>query len=182
LAAFKNLVTKENIEKKHIDLIVSLAESGENGSRTDLPNGLYAVKEYEYMSIVRRVESAPSKVYAFKVGKTAFAEYGTIIVTKTIAHKDAIARGLLVVDTAKLPRNARWRTRKDGDTFTKFGGGTKLLNAYLIDKKVPTRLRDKLPVLAVGAEVLIVGGIEISDKIKTDRETMQAYVVEFVKD
>ena len=182
MAAFRLIGAKDNIEKKHIDLIISLAETGENGSRTDLPNNLFAVREYEYMSIVRRIAPAAHKVYSFKMGKTNFVEYGTIIVTKTISHKDAVARGLMVVDVDKLPRASKWRTRKDGDVFTKFGGGTKSLNAYLIDKKIPTRLRDKLPVLAYGNEIYAVAGYDISDKVRTDRETLQAYVVEFVKD
>jgi len=182
MSAFDLISARENIEKKHVDMILTLAASGENGSRTDLPNNLFAVKEYEYMSIVKKVPSSSSKVYSFKIGKTSFAEYGMIITTKTIAHKDALARGLMVIDVDKLPRASKWRTRKDGDMFTKFGGGTKSLNSYLIDKKVPTRLRDKLPILAHGNEIYAIAGIEISDKVKTDRETIEAYVLEFIKD
>jgi len=182
LAGFDKIFVRENIEKKHIDMIISLGLTGENGSRADLPNNLFAVKEYEYLSIVRKSTPAISKKYSFKVGRTNFFEYGTIIVTKTISHKDALSRGLMVIDVDKLPRASKWRTRKDGDNFTKFGGGTKALNAYLIDKKVPARLRDKLPVLAFGSEIYAIAGIEISDHVKTDRETIEAYVLEFVKD
>ena len=183
MAAFESIGIKENIEKKHIDQIITLAGSGENGSRTDLPNNLFAIKEYEYMAIVRRVAPSVSKIYSFKTGRMVFHEYGTIIVTKTISHKDAVARGLMVIDVDKLPRASKWRTRKEGDVITKLGSsGQKSLNAYLIDKKVPSRLRDNLPVLANGSEIYAVAGLDISDKVKTDRETMEAYVVEFVKD
>jgi len=182
LTAFDTINARENIEKKHIDMILTLAASGENGSRVDLPNNLYGTKEYEYLVLVRRVPTSVSKIYSFKVGRTLFSEYGQIIVSKTISHKDAVSRGLMVVDVDKLPRNSKWRIRKDGDTFTKFGGGTKSLNSYLIDKKIPTRLRDKLPVLAYGNEIYAIAGVEISDKVKTDRETLEAYVLEFVRD
>ena len=182
LTAFELINARENIEKKHVDMILTLAASGENGSRTDLPNNLYAIKEYEYMVIVRKVPTSASKIYSFKIGRTNFAEYGQIIVTKTISHKDALSRGLMVVDVDKLPRSSKWRTRREGDVFTKFGGGQKSLNAYLIDKKVPTRLRDKIPVLAHGNEIYAIAGVEISEKVRTDRETLEAYVLEFVKD
>ena len=99
-----------------------------------------------------------------------------------MSYKPARERGLMTIDADKLPRTARWRTRRDGDNFTKFGGGTKGLNAYLIDKKIPARLRDKLPVLANGNDILAIAGIEISDKVKTDLNTLEAYVIEFVKD
>jgi tRNA(Ile)-lysidine synthase len=182
MSAFDMIGAKENIEKKHIDLIMTLARTGENGSRTDLPNNLFAVREYEYLAIVKKTPAVREKIYSFKIGRTSFAEYGTIIVTKTISHKDALERGLMVIDVDKLPRNAKWRTRADGDIFTKFGGGTKPLNSYLIDKKIPARMRDKIPVLASGNEIFAIAGVEISERVRTDRETLEAYVLEFVKD
>ena len=182
--AFESMGMRENIEKKHIDLICALARGGQNGSRIDLPNGLYAVKEYEYITLVKKSTVTKTTVSApFKIGKTSFPNFGTIIVSKTISYKPSRDRGLMVVDVDKVPRTAKWRTRRDGDNFTKFGGGTKALGAYLIDKKVPARLRDRLPVLANGNDILAIAGIEISDKVKTDNlGTLEAYVIEFVKD
>ncbi|MCL2229181.1 MAG: tRNA lysidine(34) synthetase TilS, partial [Firmicutes bacterium] len=182
LSAFEKLDERQDIEKKHIDIVMTLAQSGENGSRVDLPNSLYAVKEYEYIAIVRRVQATAVREFSFRIGHVVFPNWGTIITTKTISHKDAVARGLMVMDVDKLPRQSKWRTRKDGDVFTKFGGGTNTLNKYLIDKKIPARLRDKLPVLAHGKEVYAIAGIEISETVRTDRETLDAYVVEFIKD
>jgi tRNA(Ile)-lysidine synthase len=184
LSAFALINARDNIEKKHIDLVVTLAHSGENGSRVDLPNNLFAVKEYEYMAIVRRVPPTANKIYSFKIGKTNFAEYGTIIVTKTISYKDAISRGLMVLDVDKFPRTSKWRTRKEGDVITKFGSHSpKPLNAYFIEKKVPARLRDKIPILAYGSEVFAVAGYDISEKVKcVGFQTLEAYVIEVVKD
>ena len=182
LQAFDTLGARYNIEKKHLDLIYDLASTGENGNRVDLPNNLYAVKEYEYITIVRRGAFSKHHTVVFKAGQTAFPGFGAILVTRTISFKQALAKGLLVLDVEKVPRSAKWRTRQDGDQFTKFGGGTKSLSAYLIDKKIPSRLRDKLPVLAVGNEVLCIAGLEISDKVRTDSTSVEAYVVEVVKD
>ena len=183
LKALGDIGMRENIEKKHIDLICDLARNGENGARIDLPNFLYAVKEYEHITIVKKPNTGHKQTaMSFKPGKTPFSGYGTIMVSKTISYKPARERGLMVIDADKLPKGAKWRTRKDGDVFTKFGGGTKPLGKYLIDIKVPARLRATLPVLAVGNEVYAIAGIEISDKVKTDMNTAEAYVIEFVKD
>lgn len=184
LQAFDSLGLRYNIEKKHVDLICALAASGENGSKVDLPNNLYAVKEYAFVTIVQKSDTQTSRqqTMPFKPGKTAFPGFGTILVTKTISYKLARDKGLLVMDADRIPRTAKWRTRKEGDQFTKFGGGTKALAAYLIDKKIPSRLRDKLPILAVGSEVLAIAGVEISDKVKTGPDTLEAYVIEIVKD
>jgi len=80
-----------------------------------------------------------------------------------------------------LPRKAKWRFRLDGDMFEKIGGGTKKLNSYLTDKKIPARLRPTTPVLALDHEVYVVGGVDISEKVKTDRDTIDAYVLEFIR-
>jgi len=193
LNAFTEIDGRENIEKKHIDMIIELAQNGENGSRVDLPNNLYAIREYEYIAIVRRIATPQTKVVAFKVGKIAFPEFGTIISTKTISWRDAVKKRTttnqtapyktLIMDVDKLPRGAKWRTRKDGDVFTPFGGGTKTLSKFLIDIKLPARLREKLPVLAFGNEIYAIAGVEISNKVKCiPMETLQAYILEFIKE
>jgi len=183
LQAFDAIGLRYNIEKKHVDLIYDLALAGINGAKVDLPNNLYAVREYEFVSIVKKATAQKYLTTGpFKVGKTALPGFGTVLVTRTISFKPAREKGLLVMDVDKVPRTASWRTRKEGDQFTKFGGGTKSLSAYLIDKKIPSRLRDKLPILAVGSEVLAIAGVEISDKVKTTTETLEAYVIELVKD
>jgi len=183
LQAFDSIGLRYNIEKKHVDMICALALTGENGSRVDLPNGLYAVKEYEFVSIVKKLSAQKYQTTGpFKVGKTVLPGFGAVLVTRTLSFKPAREKGLLVMDVEKVPRTAKWRTRKEGDQFTKFGGGTKSLSAYLIDKKIPARMRDKLPILACGSEVLAIAGVEISDKVKTCQHTVEAYVMEIVKD
>ena len=192
LAGFEKLQGREGIERKHLELVAALAQTGENGSRTDLPGGIYAIREYEYLALVRKQTCAQMKIYSFKIGKTHFAEYGTISVTKTISFKDVIKKqsgepqtgiyNTLVIDVDKLPRTSKWRTRKEGDIFTKFGGGTKPLSSVFIDKKIPIRLRDKIPVLAAGNEIFAIAGIEISDNVRVDSDTVEAYICEFVRD
>ena len=60
---------------------------------------------------------------------------------------------------------------RTGDKFTKFGGGTKNLGDYFTDKKIPVRLRGVIPLVAAGSEILIVCGVEISDKVRLTDET-----------
>ncbi|MBR4418646.1 MAG: tRNA lysidine(34) synthetase TilS [Clostridia bacterium] len=170
-----------DIEIKHINAIMALSADGLNGEKVSLPHNAYAVKEYEYISLVRSENRPEFKEYSFRVGKTLVEGFGTISITKTISYKLAIQRGLCVVDADKLPRKAKWRFRLDGDMFEKIGGGTKKLNAYLTDKKVPARLRPTTPVLALDHEVFVVGGVAISEKVKTDRDTIDAYVLEFIR-
>lgn len=181
-AALEMLDIRSDVEIKHIKAILALSAGGLNGEKVSLPHNAYAVKEYEYISLVRKEMRPEFKEYTFKVGKTVIEGFGTVTVTKTISHKLAIQRGLLVIDADKLPKKAKWRFRLDGDRFEKLGGGTKKLNAYFTDKKIPARLRPTTPVLALDNEVYVVGGVAISEKVKTDRDTLDAYVLEFTRE
>ncbi|MCR5266836.1 MAG: tRNA lysidine(34) synthetase TilS [Cyanobacteria bacterium RUI128] len=59
------------------------------------------------------------------------------------------------------------RTRRDGDYIYPLGlGGKMKLKKYLNQKKIPQHKRDGLIVLASGNEILWVGGVGVSDKIK----------------
>lgn len=175
------LGVRADVEIKHINAIMALSADGLNGEKVSLPHNAYAVKEYEYISLVRREVHPEYKEYSFKVGKTVIEGFGTVTVTKTISYKLAIQRGLCVIDAKKLPKKAKWRFRLDGDMFEKIGGGTKKLNAYFTDKKVPARLRPTTPVLALEHDIYVVGGVSIGEKVKTDRDTIDAYVLEFIR-
>ena len=78
---------------------------------------------------------------------------------------------------------AVWRFREQGDEFAPFGdAGTKSLKEYFIDKKIPQRLRDRIPVLAVGNQILIVADIEIADSLKVDDSSKNLYKIHYEKD
>lgn len=79
----------------------------------------------------------------------------------------------LSFDGGKIPPSAVIRFARTGDRFTKFGGGTKKLGDYFTDKKIPVRLRKIIPLLCDGNEVLVVFGVEISEKVKTDGKTKE---------
>ena len=69
------------------------------------------------------------------------------------------------------------RFRRDGDVFTPFGGKRKKLKQYFIDKKIPKRLRNRIPLICRGDEVLVAVGVEISDSVKQTADTAVKAVV-----
>ena len=173
LSALKRIGITTNIESKHLKMIKSMAVEAENGTKISLVNGLSVIKEYNFITFTNRRVKTSSKKYKFKKGKLDISGYGLIEAITT--RKFEIGKYTHLIDAAKLPKDAEWRFRKDGDMFEKFGGGTKSLSDYLIDKKVPVRLRAVTPVLASGNEILIIAGVEISNKLKVDKNTKVAY-------
>jgi tRNA(Ile)-lysidine synthase len=80
-------------------------------------------------------------------------------------------QSFLMFDINKIPPNAVFRFRRDGDIFKPYKGGAKKLKDYLIDKKIPKIRRDSLVLFADGSEVLAVLGVEISDRIKAEEKS-----------
>ncbi len=166
-------ITKD-IERKHIELIKELA-CMENGKKINLPNDIIVQKEYDYITIFKNEKVIVTQEYPFSVGKTNFAGLYEINIKRT-KKLETVENGL-TIDANLIPKDAVWRTRKNGDVFAKFGSGSKPLKSFFIDRKIPNRLRDLIPVLAVDNEILCVLGIEISDKVKLTENTKTAYIV-----
>lgn len=175
LNALKSIGVSVNIENKHLNLVIDLAMNGENGAHINLPNKVKVYKEYHMLTLTNNLYEPVSQEWAFKTGKIDVSGFGVIEVKKT--SKPNIEGFDHYVDAKKLPRGVVWRLREDGDVFEKFGGGTKLLSDFLTNKKVPSRLRKTLPVLAKGNEIFVVAGIEISDKVKLDETTKTRYMI-----
>lgn len=175
--ALKNIGVNKDIERKHINLIEELAIKGENGKKITLPFNILAIKEYDYVTIYNKQKEEVSFEAEFKCGEFDVTNFGKLVVKRV---KDFDNLDGLLIDYRKVPKDAVWRFRQDGDVFTKFGGGTKKLKAFLIDKKVPARLRDFLPVLASGNEVYVVAGVEISEKVKVEN-VPTAYLISVKK-
>ena len=166
--ALKNLGVKKDWEKAHVDAVYHLS-LGENGKKCNLLKGVVAIKEYDRL-VFYKESQIDITCLPFDLGQITFNN--DIINIEKINRPIDLKSGFFC-DANKIPNTAVIRTKLDGDKFTKFGGGTKSLNDYLTDKKVPLRLRNSLPVLADGNEILAVFGIAISEKIKVDENTKQ---------
>ncbi len=160
-------------------------QSAENGKKFEFLN-LTAVKEaggiaiadiselsYENEGMPFKENLACDQIVKY-AGRIACAEYesyaGDALAT---LGEEGLPLKKLSFDLGKIPSDAVIRFKRAGDFFVKFGGGRKSLSDYLTDKKVPQGVRGTLPLVCDGSEVLIVGGVEISDKIKLTEGTKE---------
>ena len=173
--------SRQDFERRHIDIVRSFAIEAENGNMITLPFKVKALKEYDYIVIgyIKKKENIGE--YPFQSGKLKIEGYGIIrstsskVLTEPKIHQH-------IIDAEKLPSNAVWRFRQEGDTFAPLGlGGTKKLKEYFIDKKVPQRMRNEIPVLAVGNKILAVADIEIADEIKVTVDSKRFYKINYEK-
>ncbi|MGN1208297.1 MAG: tRNA lysidine(34) synthetase TilS, partial [Christensenellales bacterium] len=173
------LKATKDIEKKHISIIKDMAKEAENGVKINLPNNITVHKEYDFITISIKQPKPKLEETNFKLGVFNLVNFGSLTVRKT-SKLDLVKDGHLI-DSEKLPTGCVIRTRKEGDVFTKFSGGTKKLKDYFIDKKIPQRLRSEIPLLCKGNEVYCILGVEISDKVKVDENTKSAYILSYKK-
>ncbi len=177
--ALKGIGITCDIERKHLRAIKDLAINGANGNRLYLPFDAIVFKEYDYVTISNRKQEETTLNQPFKCGEFEVANFGKVNIKRVKSFEPC--EGRLYIDYKKLPKSAVWRFRQDGDMFTKFGGGTKKLKSYFIDKKIPVRQRDNIPVLADGNEVYAIAGVEISEKVKLDENATLGYMIEVKK-
>ncbi|MDD4350906.1 MAG: tRNA lysidine(34) synthetase TilS [Clostridia bacterium] len=170
-----------NIESKHVAQVCEFAKNSQNGALICLPNGIKVYKEYDFITVTLTANAKLTAVHKFKKGTTYLEGYGSIIVkgSQKLGESDSKTH---YIDADTVPENAIWRFRTEGDTFAPFANGTKKLKSYLIDKKIPQRLRDTIPVLAVENTILVVANVEISDKLKVTEDTKKIYKINYEQD
>ena len=182
--AFNLLEIFKDVENAHIDMLTELRNM-RAGSGFDFKNSVRAVRDYDGITLIkneiqnteRKIQDTPAIPFGF--GKFLLAGKTFAVEECKIADKIKSGRNYpppavrrpLFFDAGKIPENSVFRTRRDGDIITKFGGGTVKLKDYLIALKIPARKRDGLVLLASGGSVLLIAGVEISDAVKLTRET-----------
>jgi tRNA(Ile)-lysidine synthase len=126
------------------------------------------VKQYDELAFFTATAEETVAEIPFQVGVFGVGRYAV-----SVTKEKTGATGELAVDGGKIPVGAVFRLKREGDAFEKFGGGTKSLKKYLVDKKIPCKVRAELPVLAFGNEALAVLTVEISQKLKITDETKE---------
>lgn len=167
ILALKHLGIEKDWEKVHLDSTFALWNM-ETGSKINLPKSIIAIKEYDKIVFYKQTNTVNESIPLF-IGKRGFA--GSILFIEEIDALGVDLKSGIYADANKIPQSAVIRTKQNGDTFTKFGGGTKSLGDYMTDKKIPLRIRDSLPILADKNDILVIFGVAVSDKVKADDTT-----------
>ena len=142
------------------------------GATVDLNNGVKTTREHGGIALYVPRAACPAE-YPIKLGAN-FIDGLRIDIAKSDADVRTVRGG--AVDLDKL-EGATLRFRRDGDLFTPYGGKRKKLKQYFIDKKIEKRLRDRIPLVCRGNEVLVIVGVEVSELVKQTQDTVNRAVV-----
>ena len=173
----------EDIESVHINAVYGLMQNS-GGKMLNLPMDVNVYNDYEYLTFVKTFKITNYKLQITNVGRDYFKNHPAAIAAPlrgrgiTNPHAPRLTPRVLYVDGDKLPQGYEIRTRKTGDIFKPFNGHTGSLKEYFINKKIKQRGRDNIPLIAFGNEILVIGGVEISDKVKITEGTKNILRVE----
>ncbi len=157
-------------------------------ARLDLPHGVEAVRRREGVELKRRErtetpreDAAPERRPGIEIpGTFPFeADFGAWRFSCEIEAFPSLPvpqkKYTKWFDYDKINGTAVIRTRRSGDFIAvNAAGGRKKLSDYFTDQKVPSRLRDGIPLLAVGSEILWVVGMRDSCGYRIDGTTERA--------
>ncbi len=148
-----------HVRFQHIEETLQIALEGKPGQQKTLPGGIVAVKEYDKLRLHRKEAIVKEEVCPVKLnvpGKTSVPWCEWLFLTKAGKDMDTAPKNegeknvLLAADKVEFPL---WvRTQQEGDRIAlPQGKGRKKVKDVFIDRKVPKRMRRKIPLVVDSA-------------------------------
>lgn len=159
----KAVGSRRNIGSRHIRAVQSLLTS-QVGSKIRLPGGLTAERGYQEI-FFRREDTLSGKRETLPVR----ADFSVFPLRK--GQKIPEKEYTKWFDYDKISKSVGFRTRKQGDELVLAGVGTKTVQRYMIDARIPAEERDRIPILAAGDSVLWIVGYRMNAAYQVTEDT-----------
>ena len=166
LLALKGLGLEKDYTALHLEQAFAL-QSLERGAKCTLPKDILAIKTADGVAFCKATKKERAEKAKKQPFTTAGFDGGEYVVSVSSAPIEETGRWrVLKMDAGKLPQDAVFRFREEGDYMERFGGGKKSLKKFFNEKKIDVAERAYLPLIAVGDEIYAVCGVEISEKLR----------------
>lgn len=174
----------KDISSKHIDMLCGLI-SKNTGKKVNLPGLISAEKKYGSIEIKAHLSEEKNKIsFSFPLEKDSsfYIEEINKKITLQLKNKnfdkniDNLCTKTFNYD--KITGRLEIRTRKPGD-FIRINGAEKgkSLKTFFIDNKIPKDIRDSIPLIACGSDILWICGFRVSDFYKSDDSTLNTLFI-----
>lgn len=155
---------ERNLDFRQTELLRCLLNKREG--KVNLPGGLYGIRYGNYMYLSGK-EEKNNDVIPVNGHETTFGEWQFAVTPGGKSPGDG-KRAQEVPDG--FLQGCVIRTRREGDRIRPFrSGGTRKLQDYFTDRKIPVAWRDTIPLLCRENEVLLVCGVGAGDIPEWDR-------------
>jgi tRNA(Ile)-lysidine synthase len=160
---------------------------GRSGTKSPLGQGIWIEKSQNRVSVYKTgslsydgtrfplkvpgITTIPGHKFKFKTAILEAKGLGSLITKPVVA----------LLDNNKV-EDPEVRFRKKGDRLKPFGmKGTKSLSDLLIDRKIPTFDRGKIPLVVSRNRIAWVGGVVISEDFKVGQDTAEILRIELCR-
>ncbi len=176
-----NTVVKD-ITLKHLESIIGLTHL-QSGKKICLPYNIIGYKEYNKLIIGYQKCVDLAYHYPINIGAKIIPEARVTIIL-TCVEKQAINQKnekmyTKYIDYGKIRGELQMRTRLSHD-YLVTQAGTKKLKKIFIDDKVPKILRDSMPLIADGEEIIWIIGSRLSVNYYVTEETKQVLEIKII--
>jgi tRNA(Ile)-lysidine synthase len=179
--------TLRRINFKHLEKIEYLCADFPSNKSLSLPFGFTVLKSYDKLIFSKFKKTWPfyyildsilERLNLNEINKTIKFEIKDIKEIKNIKENPSIA----FIDFSKITLPFIIRNFGYGDLFQPLGmKGKKKLKDFFIDKKVPLKKRAEIPLVLSENQIIWVGGMMISDRVKVKNNTKRILKLELVK-
>ncbi len=90
-----------------------------------------------------------------------------------------LGRNAQVLDADAVKGPLCVRSRREGDRVRLLGGGTRKLSDVMTDKKVPRALRDRVPLVTAGEEIVWIAGIAPCSPCRIGPGSTRAWIIKY---
>lgn len=185
----------QGLESLHVNNALSVISK--KGNRTaELPKNIKVTAEYDRVEISAAENRGKNVSFSYKVTVPSVVDVHEAKIradVKLFGKNEYIKRfGEIaknkensltqLFDYDKIKEGIYIRTRTPGDVFFPYNGtGKKKLKDFFIDRKIPKNLRENIPLLADGKNIIWVIGYRTADNYKTDDSTETILYVNITK-
>lgn len=159
----------KDIGREHIESVRHLL-TGKVGKTVCLPGGRTVRRDYEELVFSRGQSMSLEGNPVFEVNWRE--------ISREIFEKIQFDQYTKCFDYDTIKGDLHLRTRKTGDRIAVFADGrTQSIKEHMINERVPARLRDQIPLLMGGDEVLWVVGGRASEAFRVTEDTRRILLV-----
>lgn len=179
---------------RKVEEIIKLVVSGKANVRILLSGGLVVKKSYNLLEIIGKKETEnPWESFNYKLkvpGKTIIPRLNltieTVVFDKPRKFKYSRSKFIAHLDLEKIKLPLVVRNRHEGDRLNPLGmPGYKKVKDIFIDNKIPREMRDSIPLVISGKEVIWITGYprwkeQLSDRVKVTGNTRQILEIRLI--
>jgi len=173
---------KVDVERKHIDYLDGFMLKKETGKSIDLGDKVVGEISYGKL-IIRNKDKIKDYVYNLEKGFVFIEEINKkIIINHDGNNKISKNNNSISIDSDKVKGQLKVRNRKNGDKFQPLGmKGNKKVKDYFIDKKIPVRLRDKIPLICDDENIIWIVGYRMNHNYRITDKTQNIIKIKIME-